>query len=92
MVGIQKTLVIVAFGMNPLVVIVDGNSQSFLGVLLPHTIFIENGFEFLRAKQIKLLGTRLASGLKFLVQNALTNQHAGIADVYLRTCNQLADL
>ena len=40
MVGIQKTLVIVAFGMNPLVVIVDGTKFSWRP-LAPHNIHRE---------------------------------------------------
>ena len=70
-----------------LVVVVDGDRQHFLGLILANHVFIEDRADFLRFRQA--LDLRL--GVNFLADDVVAQIDAFVADVHRRARNQLAD-
>ena len=78
---------------QPLIVIINGDRQHDLGLLLPDDIVIEQFFDGRRAHalmpDVRLLFTPLPAGARRLrtlaVQQVIAEHHAFVADVYART-------
>ena len=76
-------------GIDALVVVVYRNGESFLGLLLPNDILIENVFDFLRRWYLSYRLGYLA--LLILRQNLVAESNALVADVNGRSGNELPD-
>src|SRR5690349_21100961 len=73
---------------QPLVVVVDGDGENFLGAVLPDHILIEHVEDFLRLGQV----TARAGGffLEFLADDVVAELDALVADEHRRTGDQFA--
>src|SRR5947207_13513351 len=77
---------------NPLVMIVNGNRQRLLRLLLANTRQIKLRLYLGGLRKVKLSGRLLGLRSEFLVENILANDDTTIADVNARTLNQFFHL
>src|SRR5438552_13239708 len=72
--------------------IVDGKGQGLLGMLLPHTMLIQLGFDLSGFGKIDLSSVLLILRCQFLIQNIFADDDATVANVDSRPLNELSDL
>src|SRR5438128_5408914 len=77
---------------DPVVVVVDGDREDALGVVLADDILVERRADGLRVRDQPALGALLRRGLGVLFQHFLAEVDALIADVDPGTGHQLAHL
>ena len=89
---LELDLVDLVAGVDPLVVVVDGDREDLLGPLLADHVLVERVLDLVRVRELRARALRARRLEQLFLDDLLAQVDALVADVDALTCDQLADL